>query len=456
MEESEDSENSIWRPLLEAVMPRILRDYKSHEVKVYNGMESGMRKLFEKPYEQEIKVLHGRNAPSITVEDARRVLFFPRLTDMRIYVKSFERDTPEATARRERVLKFKMMSVFYTLHRKDGALMDRFMHCGGLASLVTLLGEDQNIIQSQAMELLIEMLSPLIMTQAASTSRQAHLHHQVFVCFRSESFWRNLARIVAESAEVFPDSHNNSVKALAGAVGWLRPEEGVLPEEGAIAGMEEVATALQSFLDSRVPAKPDVRYLAEELMAELSNAPTIRSDPLRGVELEAACRELFAPDAEANEDAAHAWQCLRLLGNEAFGAGLIWPAVAAYRMALTEGGDTLPDAEASLIDSNRALALIRAGHHAQAAEAAARALEYDPHNAKAAYRRAQALLEQPGASVSIIQDAVVAAEIAARLEPMDAKVKDLLAMAKVRFAETCPGEDVAAQGPAQCLLDSMD
>merc|ERR1740138_1100644 len=96
------------------------------------------------------------------LDEAQRILFFPRLSDMRRYVEAFSRETPESTKRRERVMKFKMMSVFYTLHRKDGALCDHFMHSGGLCALAEFLGDEHRVIQSQVVELFMEMVSPLI------------------------------------------------------------------------------------------------------------------------------------------------------------------------------------------------------------------------------------------------------------------------------------------------------
>merc|ERR1719506_2767777 len=166
-------------------------------------MESGMRKMFERPYVAEMQVLRVQGAEEVSKEEAQRILFFPKLSDMVYYVKGFGRDTPEATARQERLYKFKLMSVFYTQHRKDGALMDRFMHLGGLESLAVLLGEDHNVIQSQVVELLIELLSPLMSLQEPSSSRQAYLHHQVFLCLRSKAFWQNTARVVREPHEIF-------------------------------------------------------------------------------------------------------------------------------------------------------------------------------------------------------------------------------------------------------------
>merc|ERR1711862_797799 len=79
--------------------------------------------------------------------------------------------------------------------------------------------------------------------------------------------------------------------------------------------------------------------------------------------------------------------------------------------------------------------------------AAAAALEKDPRNAKAAYRRAQALMEvatfpPPGskssAAAKAAKLAVEAAELAASLEAKDAKVAEMLDNAKAKAAELGP------------------
>merc|ERR1719162_1739702 len=193
---------------------------------------------------------------------------------------------------------------------------------------------------------------------------------------------------------------------------------------------------------------------------EFKGIPVVRMDPLRGADLKSAQEGLFEPDSVRREDAAHAWQSLRKLGNAAIKAGLIWPAEASYRAALEQGGDVVPAAEASLIDSNRALALLKGGHHLEAAAAAERALQRDPRNPKAAYRRAQALLELPGAGAREARAAEEAALQAVQLEPKDAKVAEMLVRARARLQELPPEAD-AVQQPAVNIeeveaLDSMD
>jgi len=410
---------SRWRQAFEGILKQILRDYEGQDPKAREGMNSGMRRLFEKPYEVELGALFScrskQKTPTLlSTEDAQRVVFFPRLSDMQVYVDAFALDTPDATARREKLMKLKLLSVFYTLHRHDGALVDRFMHCGGLQSLVELLTDDNPVVQSEAVELLMEFLSPQMMLPAAASARQAHLQHQVWRSLVSREFWQNFAKIIGDPAERFPKSHENCVRILAGAVGWLRPEAGAIPEAVAAPDVSEAAEALKAYLESGVGIRPDIRGCTEDLLQELLDVPKIREDPLRGEELVEAREDLFDEEAVERENAAHAWQALRRLGGEAFGAGLLWPAEAAYRLALEEGASVVPHREASIISSNRALVLLKAGHPAEAADAAAEALRRDPRNAKAAYRRALGLLEQlPAAGAALTEPLAVAAAAAA-------------------------------------------
>lgn len=448
------AEVTRWRAAFDAVLHQILADYesdKSTSGSIRDGMQSGMRKLFQFPYEEELKALRGGGVSEVTcLEDAQRVIFFPRLTDMRFYVEALGRDTSGEARRRQKVMKFKMLSVFYTLHRKDATLMDRFIHYGGLQSLVQLLTEDNNVIQSQAVELLMERLSPFMEMKPAGSSRQAHLDHQVFLCLRGSAFWQNLAKIFSQPHEIFPKSHVHTVRMLAGAIGWLRSPEGMMPEVGGpLVPGEEVQEALKAFLDNKnVHIMPDIQQIAEEMLREFGESPVVRPDPLRGEELRSAQAALFEPESERREDRSHAWQALKRLGNDAFKAKLIWGAETSYKLALEEGGEAVPAHEASLIESNRALVLLRAGHHQEAVEAAVRALEQNPKNAKAAFRYATALLEQdvpdsPRAALTSARATLAAARLAADLEPKDASVAAALEKAEKR------AEEAAANAPPE-------
>ncbi|CAE7766599.1 unnamed protein product, partial [Symbiodinium necroappetens] len=196
--EAAEVEASRYRQAFEAVMKRILKDYQGTEAEVKDGMESGMRRLFAQPYPAELGRAQGTEPFSL--EDARRVVFFPSLSDMKTYVHAFARPTP-SSARKEQLMKFKLLSVFYTLHRLDGALVDRFMHAGGLLSLVSLLGEDNPYIQSQSMELLTDFLGPLMTSSAAGSMRQAHLHQQMYLCLKAGALFQRAADILNQPGE---------------------------------------------------------------------------------------------------------------------------------------------------------------------------------------------------------------------------------------------------------------
>lgn len=462
---------SKWRQAFDAVLHQILAEYEGQEGKIRAAMEKGMRRLFETPYLVEMQDLKKKGSVSFDLEEAQRVLFFPLLSDMSYYVTAFGLRTSEVTSRRLQLMKFKMLSVFYTLHRKDGTLMDRFVHSGGLGGVVELLAEDNAIIKSQALELLIELLSPLMSLQPATSLRQRHLYYQVFLLFRSGPFWKHLAAIITEPAEIFPKSHMNSVRIVAGAIGWLRPMEAdSTPEAASIPNGELMESALQAFLDSRVPVPQDIRQLAQDMLLEFRDVPVIRSAPLPSAELSTARAAIFCVDAEKRECAAHALQSLRQLGNAAFGARLFWAAEASYRLALEAGGSYTQAMDASLIESNRAQAMLKVGHNREAASAAKKALDHDPGNAKAAYRYALAMLEHkercPVEARRQALEAVSAAELASQLSPKDPKVAEALQRARERVLQLRPVADKAqpeeaqheeAQTePAAASLDSMD
>lgn len=462
-EEVSAAAGTKWAPAFEAVLVGILADYEGMDAKSREGMESGMRKLFELPYQAEFVP----SGPELDLETAQRIIFFPTPSDMARYVEVFARETPEKTARRERLLKFKLLSVFYTLHRKDSALVERFVHLGGLCSLTALLVEDHPVVQSQGIEMLAEMISPLMQSSGGSSSRQAHLLHQVHRCLHDPALWRNTAAILVVPHEIFPNSHAACLKILAGAIAWLRPAtaagEAAEPRQPLHTG--DLLESLQQFLDGDgyKATSLEFRGLADELAEELrKGSPACRPDPLGdAADLAAAHEAVLAPTVVVRDDAAQAWQALRRLGNAAFKKGLALPAEATYQLALVEGEAAgMSAVDASLIESNRALALLKASRPSDAALVAEAALRKDPRNAKAAYRRAQALLEvatAPGADAApaarAAHDAVAAAKLAEILEPGDAKVVELLGRARQRAEELgpCPADVVE-----DAALEDMD
>mmetsp|Transcript_7493 Transcript_7493/g.13453 ORF Transcript_7493/g.13453 Transcript_7493/m.13453 type:complete len:453 (+) Transcript_7493:74-1432(+) len=443
---------SKWRSPFEVILHRILADYRGEDEKVATGMETGMRKLFDRPYVDEFSEMVGVKE----LERCQQIIFFPQLSDMSHYTTIFNRSTPEETARKHKLLKFKVLSVMYSLHRKDGSLMDHFTLNGGLCALTSLLGEENNVIQSEAVELMMQLLDPLLKVQTASSKRQQLFHHEVFTCFCSGTFWLNCARILAEPAEVFPKSHENLLWLVSCAVGWLRPLEdaSALPKVPPPGEVSEVKSALKAYLAGTMPKRPDLMQIATDLLADLQEGLHVRQPPLSEKDLRLARKAV--EDNRDEEDAAHAWQSLKRLGNDGVAAGLLEPAEAAYCAALEAGGDYLPEKEASLIESNRALVLLRLKDYEKAADAAASALKLDGKNHKAAFRRAQALLGKPSMSLQDAQEALQAAQLAATEMSNDPKVGELVTKAQTKLEELRADATTQAESVTSPALGEMD
>jgi len=234
------------------------------------------------------------------------------------------------------------------------------------------------------------------------------------------------------------------------AVGWLRPQENALelPTVPPPGEAVEVKNALKAFLAGEMPKRPDLNQIATDLLADLQEGLRVRQPPMSEKDVFLARKAVGNNRDE--EDAAHAWQSLKRLGNDGFAAGLLEPAEAAYLAALDAGGDYLPEKEASLIESNRALVLLRLSDFEKAAEAAARALQLDGKNHKAAFRKAQALLSKPAAlSPQDAQEALQAAQLAAAVDP---KVGDLVTRAQAKVEEL----QVQAAAVTSPALGEMD
>jgi len=128
-----DSGASRWRHAFEAALFQNLKEYEGQYETVRNNMEAGMRQFFRTPYREELSGIGKTDKKDVlSVEEAQRVIFLPRLTDMHRYVAAFSLDIPTATARssgsgsssrRNQLMRFELMSVLSTLHRKDDSLM---------------------------------------------------------------------------------------------------------------------------------------------------------------------------------------------------------------------------------------------------------------------------------------------------------------------------------------------
>lgn len=472
-------EQSKWYSIYDSFLQKMLAEYEDPELAAHHQqLKEGMQKLWDSPYSEEIAALLGEQCPGLedheAVEKARQVIFCPWPADMSVYAKAF------SDPNQKKGLRYKLITVFYTIHRHDNTLLERFLVYGGLEALAILLQEDNNYVQSQALETATQLVqlnicpSPghpkphckreqgasFVLEQMPCGRRETYLHHTFYKCIFSGSLLPSMAKILEAKEEVFPNSHEQCMQLAATCFSWLRtaPGEVGIP----LPCLKGLSSGVQAYLDSEIRMHPQTRQYAEDFFRDLRDfGSTCKSDPLpTEAQQQQAWEEALGPTHEVQENATFAWRWLKQTGNEAFKAGKAAAAEDIYQLAVQAGGDRLPPSEASLLLSNRAIALMKCSRHSEAAEAAARALEFDPTNAKAAFRRAQALLEDTNAKMKVLRQAIEAAEAAVRLEPKDGKAKELLekAHARMRQAEERGEVEEAEEEQPEVSehLDGMD
>jgi len=129
-------------------------------------------------------------------------------------------------------------------------------------------------------------------------------------------------------------------------------------------------------------------------------------------------------------------------GNEAFGTGEYGQAILLYSLALDKA-EELPDAGTGaaastekqlfprdVVYSNRAACFLKLGQHEKAEEDAARALEINPKNIKANFRRGLALH-----AMGRYRDALPVLAKAHDIEPKNKQIKQALQFCEVRLAQ---------------------
>lgn len=467
-DESKAGVESRWRAVFEgSILPTIMLEFKDHDAQTKQAMEGGMNRIFEDPYATEMslvaKAVGDKEVGAFTFgevdpERARQIFFLPWPSDMRLYPQVFLLKTDaseEKEMKRRRGLKYKLLSIFYTLHGKDNTLLERFVHHGGLEALASLLLDDNNIIQSQAVEILhrVVMLNPvqvgsptrirnvmdfLMQTPPdAGNPRLLHLMGRLHSCLVGDTLFPALQRILIAPDEVFPNSHVDSLKLLATGLNWLHrgPEqlgrEDVNPSRplrGAGKSTVDLRAGVQSFLDGNFGLKhPECQEMAETMIAggapllEAGSAADPASDPftqLLDPGAREACRSaLFAPAALEAEDARFASLLLKNTGATAFKLGKLPCALDCYRLAcpfasrlFSAEAPGLPvpgNAEAerrglvATLRSNEAAVLLKQERWSEAFLAASAAAEADPEMPKAHYRKAEAMLRMAKASSSL-------------------------------------------------------
>lgn len=123
-------------------------------------------------------------------------------------------------------------------------------------------------------------------------------------------------------------------------------------------------------------------------------------------------------------------------GNEAFGSGEYAQAILLYSLALDKA-DELPDKDSEkhlfprdIVFSNRSACFLKLGQHEKALNDAVRALEINPDNIKAVFRRGLSL----HASGRYEEAMPILAE-AHKLEPKNKQIKQALQFCEVRFEQ---------------------
>jgi len=119
----------------------------------------------------------------------------------------------------------------------------------------------------------------------------------------------------------------------------------------------------------------------------------------------------------------------RRLGNEAFKKGDFERASALYSRAINIG-DKGDKQGMSTLYSNRAMSLLKLGHHSQAVNDCNEAIRLDPRNVKAFMRRASGLQSLPNPDTSQIQEIAVCFENVLAIEPYNKHAAVELSRAK--------------------------
>jgi hypothetical protein len=145
--------------------------------------------------------------------------------------------------------------------------------------------------------------------------------------------------------------------------------------------------------------------------------------------------EIYASMPKAEIDAiVHECDQNKQRGNEAFGSGEYAQAILLYSLALDKA-DELPDKDSDkqlfprdIIFSNRSACFLKLGQHEKALDDAVRALEINPKNIKAVFRRGLSL----HASGRYEEAMPILAE-AHKIEPKNKQIKQALQFCEVRF-----------------------
>lgn len=150
------------------------------------------------------------------------------------------------------------------------------------------------------------------------------------------------------------------------------------------------------------------------------------------VEEDDAIEEINTPGIQADKDVVAECEQLKTRGNEAFGAGEYGQAILHYSLCLDKS-EELTDKSGfprDIVYSNRAAAFLKLGQHDKAESDASSALEINPANVKASFRRGLALHAD-----GKYEQALPVLVAAHKAEPKNKQIKQALQFCEVRLAQ---------------------
>ncbi|KAH8075160.1 hypothetical protein JL721_1155 [Aureococcus anophagefferens] len=397
-----------------------------------DGLRKSLTDLWADP---PVAAMAARVPSCACADEARRLLFFPSASDGGAYARLVAPKKPGAAAKSPAR---PALGLMFMLHRESGFLR-RFVVAGGLDHLAARLTEGDLHVRAHAVEVFLRITGdPDLRWYDAPRrgSEDAALHAALLAMDGGASpFFEGLG---ANRRDSFPGGERSCLDLLAFWIGWARQTHC----EGMRMGLSRdlLATLSDWVPCAQSRGDPEEEALAKQLFDDFSRFP-----PHSGADGE-ACGGLALRDVGDDDDDEVCGdepvvpppkpKSRRAAGNEAFAAGDFDGALVHYAAALLElkvdvaadvtdvSGAVNRPAVAVLL-CNRSTCLFKLGEASLAhatfdsrarecfeacADECAAALEADPRNVKAHYRRAQALEKLGPARIFDAIDAARAAK----------------------------------------------
>ncbi|KAK7231195.1 hypothetical protein SO694_00071191 [Aureococcus anophagefferens] len=360
-----------------------------------DGLRKSLTDLWADP---PVAAMAARVPSCACADEARRLLFFPSASDGGAYARLVAPKKPGAA---ERSPARPALGLMFMLHRESGFLR-RFVVAGGLDHLAARLTEGDLHVRAHAVEVFLRITGdPDLRWYDAPRrgSEDAALHAALLAMDGGASpFFEGLA---ANRRDSFPGGERSCLDLLAFWIGWARQTHC----EGMRMGLSRdlLATLSDWVPCAQSRGDPEEEALAKQLFDDFSRFP-----PHSGADGE-ACGGVALRDVGDDDDD-------EVCGDE--------PVVDVAADATDVSGAVNRPAVAVLL-CNRSTCLFKLGEASLAhatfdsrarecfeacADECAAALEADPRNVKAHYRRAQALEKLGPARIFDAIDAARAAK----------------------------------------------